>query len=545
MNKALPYPILSAQEAVLQIHDGDTVSFSSFGAAGSAKAVPVALAERAERLHAKGQPFRIRVLTGASSGFSIDERLARAEAISWRAPYQAGKSLRRQINNQQVEYVDMHLSHVPQTVAFGFFKAIDLAVVEATEITADGRVYLTTSIGASPTYLRHARRVIIEINRSQSSRLRELADILILPTPPHRSPLQIFDPLTRIGVPYAVVDPKKVIGIVESDKPDDVASFSASDGIGHEIAGHVTEFLTAEMHAGRIPTGFLPLQAGVGNVANAVMAALGDCPDIPPFAMYTEVFQDALVDLMIGGKLTGASATGLNITTGRLAQILDRFDVFSRRMVLRPQEISNHPGIIRRLGVIAMNTAIEADIYGNVNSSHLYGMDIMNGIGGSGEFTRNSYLSIFMTPSIAKNGLISAIVPMCPHIDNNEHSVQVLVTEQGLADLRGLGPMQRAARIIDHCAHPAYRDYLHRYLGKARSGHIRHDLSRCFELHRNLLETGSMLPDRFTPPGKPAQPASPSTLKHPGSSDANCRIEFNVQPECCVGTKPAQPKCDP
>ncbi|MBI9085785.1 MAG: succinate CoA transferase [Desulfobacterales bacterium] len=510
MNNAFPYPTLSAQEAVAMIHDGNTVSFSGFTPAGSAKAVPFALAEHAEHRHAQGHPFQIRVLTGASSGFSIDERLARAEAISWRAPYQSGKTLRRQINNQQVEYVDMHLSHVPQTVAFGFFKTIDLAVVEATEITADGRVYLTTSIGASPTYLRHARKVIIEINRNQSPRLREMADILIPPTPPHRSPLNIFDPLTRIGVPYAVVDPKKVIGIVENNEPDDVASFTASDGVGHDIARHVTRFLAAEMHAGRIPAGFLPLQAGVGNVANAVMAALGDCPDIPPFAMYTEVFQDALVDLMIRGKLTGASATALNITTGCLAQILDQFDFFSQRIVLRPQEISNHPGVIRRLGVIAMNTAIEADIYGNVNSSHLFGMDIMNGIGGSGEFTRNSYLSIFMTPSVAKGGLISAIVPMCPHIDNNEHSVQVLVTEQGLADLRGLGPMQRATRIIDRCAHPAYRDYLQGYLQTARSGHIRHDLSRCFELHRNLLETGSMLPDLFTPPAETVQPASPS-----------------------------------
>ncbi len=169
-------------------------------------------------------------------------------------------------------------------------------------------------------------------------------------------------------------------------------------------------------------------------------------------------------------------------------------DFFAPRIVLRPQEISNHPGVIRRLGVIAMNTAIEADIYGNSNSSHLYGMDIMNGVGGAGEFTRNSYLAIMMCPSIAKGGKISAIVPMCPHIDNNEHSVQILVTEQGLADLRGLGPVQRAKLIIEKCAHPAYRDYLHRYVARARPGHIPHDLETAFELHRNLLQHGSMLP---------------------------------------------------
>lgn len=500
MNATSPYPILTPQEAVAIINDGDTVSFSGFGAAGSVKAVPCALAERAEADHAQGRPFRVRVLTGASSGYSIDERLARAEAIAWRAPYQSGKTLRRQINDQRVEYVDMHLSHVPQTMAFGFFGPIDLAVVEATEITLDGRVYLTTSIGASPSCLQHARKVIIEINRCQSPRLREMADIMIPPMPPHRSPIHIYDPLTRIGWPYAVVDPRKVVGIVENDEFDDVENFVSSDGIGRDIADHVTAFFTGEIQAGRIPKELLPLQAGVGNVSNAVMAALGDCPDIPAFSMYTEVFQDALVDLMLQGKLKGASATALTITNGCMKRILGNFDFFAKRIVLRPQEISNHPGIIRRLGVISMNTAIEADIYGNVNSSHIFGTDIMNGIGGSGEFTRNSYLSIFMTPSVAKGGRISTIVPMCPHIDSNEHSVQVLVTEQGLADLRGLGPVQRARRIIDCCAHPAYRDYLHGYLATARPGHIPHDLNRSFELHRNLIETGSMLPEVFAPP---------------------------------------------
>jgi hypothetical protein len=123
-------------------------------------------------------------------------------------------------------------------------------------------------------------------------------------------------------------------------------------------------------------------------------------------------------------------------------------DFFADRIVLQPQEISNHPGIIRRLGVIAMNTALEIDIYGNVNYSHVCGTHVVNGVGGSGEFTRNSHLSIFMTPSVAKGGKNSAVVPMTPHVDNNEHSVQIVVTEQGLAGLRGLGPMERAKKII-------------------------------------------------------------------------------------------------
>lgn len=490
-----PFPTLTPQEAVSIIKDGDTISFSGFTPAGAAKTVPLALAKRAKDAYARGERFKVRILTGASSGHSIDEDLAKSEAISWRAPYQSGANLRRQINQQKVEYVDMHLSHVPQTVAFGFFGQINLAVVEATEITSDGRVYLTTSIGASPTYLRYADRVIIEINRYQYPRLREMADITIMPRPPHRNPIPIHEPLTRIGWPYAVVDPKKVIGIVESDEPDDVHPFTPPNEVGRQIAHHVVEFLLNEIRAGRIPESFLPLQAGVGNVANGVMAALGAHPDIPNFQMYTEVLQDSMIDLMLEGRLTGASATSLTITSGKLAQIVDNFDFFVPRIVLRPQEISNHPGIIRRLGVIALNTALEADIYGNVNSSHIYGMDIMNGIGGSGEFTRNSYLSIFMTQSIAKGGKISSIVPMCPHIDSNEHSVQIIATEQGLADLRGLGPTHRAKTIIERCAHPAYRDYLYRYIQESRPGHIPHNLDRCYELHSNLIKYGEMLPD--------------------------------------------------
>jgi acetyl-CoA hydrolase len=286
-----------------------------------------------------------------------------------------------------------------------------------------------------------------------------------------------------------------VIAVVETDEADQVPAFAPPDETSSRIAEHVVEFLLGEMRAGRIPPEFLPLQAGVGDVANAVLAALGRHPEIPPFFMYSEVFQDSMADLLADGKLLGASATSLTITADKLQQIVANLDVFGPRLVLRPQEISNHPGVIRRLGVVGMNTAVEADIYGNVNSSHLFGMDVINGIGGSGEFTRNSHLSVFMTPSIAKGGKISRVVPMCPHIDNNEHSVQIIVTEQGLADLRGLGPQQRAEVMIEKCAHPTYRDYLRRYVRDARPGHIRHDLLRCFELHRNLMECGSMLPD--------------------------------------------------
>ena len=498
MKPGTPYPILTPEEAISYIKNGDTVAFSGFTPAGAAKAIPAALATHAREVHAKGEEFKIRVLTGASSSPQIEEDLAEADAISWRAPYQSGRSLRQHINKQTVEYVDMHLSHVPQTVSSGFFGKVNMAVVEASEITADGRVFLTTSIGASPTFLRCAEKVIIEVNRHQSPRLREMADISIMPPPPRRYPIMIYDPLCRIGWPYAAVDPAKVVGIVETCEPDTIPGFTEPDDVSKKIAEHVIEFLLNEMRSGRIPKSIYPLQAGVGNVANAVLAGLGAHPHIPPFFMYSEVFQNAMVELMEDGKLLGASATSLTVTPDKLKQIVDNMDFFSRRIILRPQEFSNHPGMIRRLGVIALNTILEADIYGNANSSHVMGSNIVNGIGGSGEFTRNSWLSILMTPSIAKGGKISSIVPMVPHVDNNEHSVQVIVTEQGLADLRGMGPMVRARTIIEKCAHPMYREYLHRYVKESGEGHIHHDLTRCFDLHNNFVKYGTMLPDNPT-----------------------------------------------
>ncbi len=489
------YPILTADEAAASIPNGATIGFSGFTAAGAAKALPPAIARQAKERHAKGEPYQVRVFTGASTGPNFDEVLAEANAISFRAPYQSSMALRKQINAQEVEFVDMHLSHVTQHVYEGFYGDIDFAVVEATEVTRDGRAYLTTSIGVSPTYLKKAKKIIFEINRHHHPRLREMADIAYLSPPPGQDPIAIHAPMTKIGWPYASFNPDNVIGIVETDEEDHVSEFSEPNQTHMAIARHVVDFILAEFEASPTPGKMLPFQSGVGNVANAVMLGLGNASNLPPFYMYTEVLQDALVDLMESGKLLGVSTCSLTVTEQTLQRIYRNMDLFAPRIVLRPQDLSNHPGVVRRLGVISMNTALEFDIYGNVNSTHVCGTRMMNGIGGSGDFTRNAYLSFFTCPSTAKGGKISAVVPKATHVDHSEHSVQILATEQGLADLRGLGPMQRAEVIINKCAHPDYRPYLREYLEGSQMGHIRHNLNKAFELHCNLLEHGAMLPD--------------------------------------------------
>ncbi|MCC7408051.1 MAG: acetyl-CoA hydrolase, partial [Phycisphaeraceae bacterium] len=277
------FPKMTAAEAAEMIPHGATVAFSGFTPAGAAKAIPSALAARAKALHAKAHPYQIRVLTGASTGKYFDDALAEADAVAWRAPYQSSKGLRNRINAQQTQFLDMHLSHVPQMIEFGFLGHINFAVIEATGLTDDGRVYLSTSVGISPSALKHADKVIIEINRHHSQRLWEMHDIAILPPPPNRSPIPIYHTQAKVGVPYAAVDPTKIVAVVEHDAPDLVAEFDVPTDVHEKISEHVVKFLVDEMHAGRIPPDFLPVQSGVGNVANAVMHGLGECADIPPF----------------------------------------------------------------------------------------------------------------------------------------------------------------------------------------------------------------------------------------------------------------------
>jgi succinate CoA transferase len=505
---AKAYPTLTAEEAAGMIPHGAMVALGGFTIAGSPKAVPRAVAARARQLHAAGKPYSIRVISGASTGPSCDDELARAEAVSWRAPYMTSVPMRELANTGKMDFVDMHLSHVAQIVQEGFLGRIDVAIVEATEITSDGRVYLTTGIGNAPTWLQVADKVIIEINAYHSPRLREMADIVVLPLPPERDAIGIHDPLDRVGRAYASVDPAKVLGVVHNNEPDGGRVFNAPDEACLRSADRVAEFLMREWHAGRIPEEFLPIQSGVGNICNAVLTGFGRRDDFPRFKIYTEVLQDAMLDLITSGKAIGGSSSALTLSDDKLRFMYEHMSDFVDRIVLRPQDVSNNPGIARRLGVIAMNTAIEADIYGHVNSTHFFGTQIMNGLGGSGDFERNGYLSIFMCPSVTKGGKISTIVPMCSHVDHSEHSVQVLVTEHGLADLRGLAPLPRARRIIENCAHPAYREHLLRYLEKAPMGHIRHDLRHCFDMHLNYLEHGAMVPGMDMSQFEPAVAAS-------------------------------------
>jgi succinyl-CoA:acetate CoA-transferase len=488
--------VVDADAAAAHIRHGDTVGMSGFTGAGYPKVVPQALARRISDAHAAGHPFRVNVWTGASTAPELDGALAAADGVELRLPYQSDPVSREKINAGLMEYIDVHLSHVAQMAWMGFLGPLDVAVIEVSGITADGDLVPSSSIGNNKTWLDQADRVVLEVNSWQSAALDGMHDVYYgTALPPDRKPIQLTRPDDRIGVPYLRCPEEKIVAIVETDAPDRNTPFKAPDADSQAIAGHIVEFLEHEVSRGRLPRRLLPLQSGVGNVANAVLAGLGNS-SFEGLTAYTEVIQDGMLELLCSGRMVSASATAFSLSPEGTERFNAEAAVLRQRILLRPQEISNHPEIVRRLGVLAMNGLIEADIYGNVNSTHVMGSRIQNGIGGSGDFARNAYTSFFLTPSTAKGGAISTIVPMVSHVDHSEHDVSVIVTEQGLADLRGLAPRKRAELVIERCAHPDYRpqllDYSQRALRDSPGRHTPHLLAEALSWHTRYLADGTM-----------------------------------------------------
>ncbi|MCL2782576.1 MAG: acetyl-CoA hydrolase/transferase family protein [Propionibacteriaceae bacterium] len=491
--------VTSAQAAAQMIMHGDKIGVSGFTGSGYPKALPAALAQRIDDAHQRGEQFTISLFTGASTAPDCDGVLAGVDGVAFRTPYQSDPQMRGKINDATSYYADVHLSHLHNQIAYGYFGKLDWAIIEVAAITADGQLIPSSAVGLNRTFLEHASRIIIEVNSWQSEELFGLHDIYYgtETMPPNRQPIPLTHPGDIIGQPTLNVDINKVAAVVEVCQHDRNAPFKPLDDDSKAIAGYLLDFLNYEVKAKRLPAQLPPLQSGVGNIANAVLVGLLDSP-LENMTSFTEVIQDGMVDLIDAGKVTVASATSFSLSPEYAAKMNEHAADYRGKIVLRPQDISNNPELIRRMGVIACNGMIEADIYGNVNSTHLSGQRMQNGIGGSGDFTRNAMFSCFVSPSTAKNGAISTIVPMVSHHDHTEHDVCVIITEQGLADLRGLAPRQRVIKIIDNCAHPDYRPILHDYfdqaLRKATGMQTPHDLATVFSMHQRLLATGTMMP---------------------------------------------------
>ncbi len=485
--------VMSAEEAVEYIEHGHKVGISGFTGAGYPKAMPGAIAEKAKAAHERGQDFSIDLFTGASTAPECDGVLAEAGALRFRMPYQSDPTMRNAINAGSMKFQDIHLSHSGMMVEQGFFGDLDVAIVEAVRITEDGNIVPSSSVGNSVEFLHAAKKIIIEVNSWQSEELEGMHDIWTVPPLPNRVPIPITKAGDRIGTTYIEIDPERVVAVIETDDPDRNAPFKAPDEVSAQIAGNFLDFLENEVKFGRLTYDGYVMQSGVGNVPNAVMAGLMDSK-FEKIQAYTEVIQDGMVDLIDAGKMTVASATSFSLSPEYAEKMNKEASRYRESIILRPQTISNHPEVIRRTGLIASNGMIEADIYGNANSTHINGSRLMNALGGSGDFTRNAYISSFISPSIAKDGAISAIVPMVSHVDHTEHDAMVFITEYGVADLRGLAPRDRVAKMIS-IAHPSYRPLLEEYVelaSKCKYQQTPHDLKHAFDFHQRIEETGTM-----------------------------------------------------
>lgn len=489
--KFAPYRerIISAEEAALLIPNKAIVGASGFTKAGDSKSILPAFA-----LRAASENVAITLITGASLGQTTDADLANNNALIRRLPFQADSTLRKTINDGKVKYIDQHLSETIEQLQEGHIPQVDVAIIEATYIDENGFIIPTTSIGNSAYFASVAKKILIEVNTAIPYSIEGIHDNCVPLIQPRRQTIPIQGVEDRIGETFIRLNPDNVIGVVYSSIEDTPAILPEPDVKTTAISQHLLHFFEEEVKKGKLTHSLLPLQSGIGKVANAVLTGFIDGP-FENLTMYSEVLQDSTFDLIDAGKMSFASGSSITVTEECYARILRDFDKYKDKLILRPQNISNAAEVIRRLGIIAINTAIEFDIYGNVNSTHISGTKIMNGIGGSGDFARNAYLSIFVTQAASKeNNAISHVLPMVSHVDHTEHDVDILVTDQGLADLRGLCPRERAEVIIENCVHPDYKEEIRDYYSRALElgGHTPHILGEAFKFHQRLAETGSM-----------------------------------------------------
>ena len=505
--KSLLEKVMKVEDTLQFFKNGMYLGWSGFTPAGYPKAIPIALADYVEKNNLQGK-LRFSLFTGASVGAETEDRWASLDMLDRRWPYQTGKNIAKGINEGRIRMGDKHLSLFAQDLGYGFYtKAkpdgkLDLAIIEVSAVTEDGGLVPTSSCGVISEILMICDKVILEVNTGEPS-FEGMHDNVVCGTPPNRQVFNITKADSRIGTTYVPCDPSKIIAVVESQYRDNGRAFAEQDDTSEAIANHIIDFFSFEVKAGRLPKNLLPLQSGVGSIANAVIGGLAKGP-FSGLSVYTEVLQDTMLDLIDSGKLDCASSCSLSLSRDEgFPRFFNDMKKYADKITLRPLAISNAPEPIRRLGVIAMNTPVEIDMYAHANSTLVGGTRMINGIGGSGDFLRNAYLSIMHTPSVRPSKTdetgISCVVPHCSHIDHTEHDLDCVVTEQGLADVRGMAPKERARKIIEKCAHPDYKPILTEYLEMAEKeclgksvGHEPQLWDKAFKMQLNLAQNGTM-----------------------------------------------------
>lgn len=488
-NKYLLKKVVSSEVAAGFVEDGMTIGTSGGANRGFPAAFFRALADRAERGMVKDL-----TLVASSLPEELEGWLAGAGALKKRLGSIGNPLLRKAINSGKVLCNDVRAETLSCAIRSKSLCRIDYAVVDAVAITEEGFVVPSHAPVDIGSLMEAADHVIVEIDGSLPLEVEGLYDHYLPALEPCIREIPLYGTDQRIGTPWIPVPADKIRGIVLSDPESKKSAPAAFDERSERLAGHLAGFLKSEVKAGRLPRNLYPIEIGLGSIADGIMKSFVR-HEFGNLGVFSAVVGDGVLDLIESGKCVSATGCALLVSDDGWAKFCGNINKYKDALILRPLEIVDHPETVRRLRVIAINGAIEIDIYGHVNSSHTAGSQLVNGVGGSAVFAGNGHLSIFSMFSTGSAGSISTIVPMVTHVDHSEHCVDVVVTEEGLADLRGLGPVERAEAIIENCAHPEYRPLLREYLGKARreaGGHEPHLLEEAFSFHRRLKKHKTM-----------------------------------------------------
>jgi len=474
--------LCTPEQAAALIPEGAVVTASGYTAAGDPKAVLSALADRAKA----GDIHAIDLITAAQLSVQAENALAEAGVIRRRAPFSVSPSLRARANSGQLHYVEAAMSKMPRLFASGCFGSPDVAVVEALALDEEGRLIPTTSVGMTQLMCHMAKQIIVEVNTAQPELLWGLHDVY--DSPSHTGTL-LRAPGERVGLPYVTLDLGKVAAVTMSHEPDRPQPVTQPTQAEQAICQNLMAFLARTYPNGVLP----PIQTGIGGLSRAILTAFRTS-SYEGLTFFCGALQEEMVDLLAAGKASLLSGGSIALTPHTI-DILRPFGPDLREhLVLRSMEVCNSTAAVSSLGILALNTGIEMDLFGNVNSSHIGGTQVVNGIGGGAAFAANAGLSVMLMPSVRKDGRISCFVPATPHVDVIHHDVDVVISEFGTADLRGRDDVECAQSIIENCAHPVYRPGLQLALEKALShgGHHPMVLSGSFSWQEALQKSGTM-----------------------------------------------------
>lgn len=477
---------MNVEDAANFVKDSMNIAMSGYSAAGYPKAIVRALRKR----KLAGDLSNINLITGANVPF-IDEQLGDINLINKRAPMIAHKSIRSFVNNGNIKYCEQQMNKMPRLLQANAFGKIDILIVEASGFDNEGNLIVSNSIGMINHLINHANKIIVEINIALNDKIKKLHDIYELNEFPNTQAIPLTKANQRIGTNSIKFDHNKLIAVIENEEKEISTQLFQGTQTSEKITSHLFNFLEIEYKNlnGLLP----PIQTGFGAISDSITNGFNNTK-FKDINFFCGGIGEAAMNLFEKGKAISLSTGGLGLNEN-VERILLSNNNIEKSIIIRNGDITNSSEIINRLSLIALNTGIEIDIYGNVNSSHVSGNRVINGIGGGANFAQNSGLSIILIPSISKGDAISNIVPMVSHQDICEHDVDVIISENGIADVRGLDDIDRAKKIINNCSSPQYRELLISYFLKALKdvgGHHPQMPLEAFKWHARLKETGSM-----------------------------------------------------